>query len=306
MVAFVLAIFCPVLALVLGPILLGVAHVAADVRYLVVRRGLPRKVQHVVWGCCLTLVALRGLSESHLLPFALDRAEWTLVIVWMALFAMLGATASRSPGRGVLGILIAGAAGTVVLSEPGRARLLFVQGHNVIAVVLWVSLFRRRLRSVALPLGLVAGGALLLASGKLYGLTLQHGQTTAFGVHVLAASDWLAPGLRADYAIGLTSAFAFLQSVHYAVWLLYVPQDDQPFEATRSFRASVRGLFEDFGGHWLGVIALAVVAVVTLGLFDAVRTRHLYLSLAMFHGYLELALLSYFSARGDTRNGVLQ
>lgn len=303
MVAFVLAIFCPVLLILLGPILLGVAHVAADVRYLVVRRRLPRFVQHVVWVCCLTLVGMRGLSESHLLPFGLDRAEWTFAIGWITLSAVLGATRVKSPRRAVCGVLFGCTVGAIVLSDPARARLVFVLAHNLVAVVLWVYLFRRSLRSMALPLVFVAVGTLLLASGKLYGFTVQCGQTMAFGVHVLAASDWFAPGLRADYAIGTTSAFAFLQSIHYAVLLLYVPQDDQPFEATRSFRASLRALFEDFGGPWLGVIALTVVTVVSLALIDPVRTRHVYLSLAMFHGYLELALLSYFWAQGGALRG---
>lgn len=302
-IAFGLAVFCPVLLLVLGPILFGVAHVAADVRHLVLRRHLPARAQQLAWACGLGLVGLRGLAELHLLPFGLDGAEWALATGWAAAFAVLGGASGRSPGRAALGVLLACGLGAAALSDPARARLVFVQAHNVVALVLWVALFRRRRRSVALPLALVALGTLLLGSGKLYGLTLQHGQTTAFGTHVVAASDWLAPGLRVDRAIGLTSAFVFLQSVHYAVWLLYVPQDDQPFESTRSFRASVRALHRDFGGVWLGVIAAAGAAVVAFGLLDAIRVRHLYLSLAMFHGYLELALMAYFWARGGALRG---
>src|SRR5688500_3003264 len=63
LVAFVLAVFMPSLLLVLGPILFGVAHIAADVRYLVLRRGLARWWQLVIWSFCAVLVALRGLSE---------------------------------------------------------------------------------------------------------------------------------------------------------------------------------------------------------------------------------------------------
>jgi hypothetical protein len=115
---------------------------------------------------------------------------------------------------------------------------------------------------------------------------------------VLEASDWFAPGLRGDHAIGLTTAFAFLQSVHYAVWLFCVPQDDQRFASTRSFRASARSLVQDLGRGWASVVAVTAAVVVVLAVASAVRTRHLYLSLAMFHGYLELAMLAYFSTRG--------
>jgi len=60
----------------------------------------------------------------------------------------------------------------------------------------------------------------------------------------------------------------------------------------------VRDLIRDFGRSWLTLVVLAAVAVVALAFSDAVRTRHLYLSLALFHGYLELALFGYFWARG--------
>ncbi len=302
-VAFGLALFFPVLLLVLGPILLGVAHVAADVRYLAVRRQLPRGMQHGIWAFCLMLIGVRALAGCRLLPLGLDRTEWALAAAWVAASVVSGATSVKSPGRGVLGVLLASALGLAALSHPGEARLVFVQAHNVVAIVLWLYLFRGRRRGVALPLSLVALGTALLGSGKLHGLTLQHGQAAAFGVHVLAASDWLAPGLRSDHAIGLTTAFAFLQSVHYAVWLLYVPQDDTRFEATRSFRASVRSLLQDFGTGWLGFLVLAACAVVALACLDPVKTRHTYLSFAMFHGYLELALFGYFWARGGRLRG---
>jgi hypothetical protein len=147
----------------------------------------------------------------------LDAAECALAIAWIALFAVLGALSVRSVRRALVGALLAGAVGVAVLSNPAEARLVFVQGHNVVALVLWIYLYRRQRRSLAVPLVLIGSGSVLLASGIFYGVTLHHGQATAFGVHVLAASDWLAPGLRADHAIGMTSAFVFLQSVHYAV-----------------------------------------------------------------------------------------
>src|SRR5262249_48732944 len=42
LLALSLTILCPALMLALGPILFGVPHVAAEVRYLLLRRGLPR------------------------------------------------------------------------------------------------------------------------------------------------------------------------------------------------------------------------------------------------------------------------
>jgi hypothetical protein len=51
-------------------------------------------------------------------------------------------------------------------------------------------------------------------------------------------------------------------------------------------------------------VLLAALAVLLGAWFDVHRARTLYLSLATFHGYLELALLAFFwvrGARGATR-----
>src|SRR5687768_3892083 len=58
----------------------------------------------------------------------------------------------RSLRRALVGALLAGAVGVAVLSNPAEARLVFVQGHNVVALVLWIYLYRRQRRSLAVPL----------------------------------------------------------------------------------------------------------------------------------------------------------
>jgi hypothetical protein len=45
-------------------------------------------------------------------------------------------------------------------------------------------------------------------------------------------------------------------------------------------------------------VVLLALAVVVGAVFDARTARSTYLSLAMFHGYLELALFAYFGCRG--------
>jgi hypothetical protein len=67
-----------------------------------------------------------------------------------------------------------------------------------------------------------------------------------------------------------------------------------PGEGTLTFRRTARALVSDFGP-----IGLAFVVVVALGfaggaVLDAPRASASYMSLAMFHGYLELVLLLYF------------
>jgi hypothetical protein len=89
--------------------------------------------------------------------------------------------------------------------------------------------------------------------------------------------------------------------VHYAAWLVWIPQDNLPGQGTFTFRMTARSLQADFG-----IVVLVVLALLALGLAGAaaldphaaVRT---YMSLATFHGYFEVALLAYFTARPRSR-----
>jgi hypothetical protein len=297
-VAFTLAVLVPTVLVVLGPVLLGVAHVAADVRYLVLRRGLPRYWVTAVFAFALALIGVRVAIEARVAVGAIESAELCLVLGWVLLGLASGGREGRSRVRPLAGAAMALGLAWLAALNPRGARLVFAHTHNLVALVLWVALFRKRASAVALPVVAIVGAALLLASGALYSVTMDHGVTRAFGTHVFETADWLAPGMRADRGVGLTAAYAFLQSVHYLVWLVLVPQDDAAGRGLSSFRRSFSAMSRDFGTLGLGLLGVAVVAVLVGAVFGAQRMRNLYLSLALFHGYLELALLAYFWARG--------
>jgi hypothetical protein len=115
------------------------------------------------------------------------------------------------------------------------------------------------------------------------------------------AAQTLAPGLPAGPAAGIVTSFVLLQGVHYAVWLGWIPQESVRAEGTLTFRMTVRGWWRDFGAVGLAGIALAWAVVVLGALVDARGARDAYLSVAAFHGYLELAMLAWLLARGGER-----
>ena len=145
------------------------------------------------------------------------------------------------------------------------------------------------------------GLALVLACGVFYRVSLASPGAHQFGVHALDLASTLSPFARADLALGVTSAFVFLQAVHYAIWLNVIPQAEQPGEGTLSFRQSGRGLLGDFGALGLGLVVVLVLAVIGAATLSPLRASTSYLSLALFHGYLEVVLLLYFWVEG-TRN----
>jgi hypothetical protein len=296
LIALPLAVFAPALLLVLGPLVLGVPHLVSDVRHLIVRRRMPSWFRTVVWLGCAELIVLRVCEESRFFG-SLAGVEMMGVGLFILLAAIAG-SAGASPRRRALTIGAAGATAAALVAAPPLSRLVITHGHNVVAVVLWLVVFRRERRLAALSALLVGAAALLLSSGALAGVTERHGVVDALGLGMAQTGRWLAPGAGPTLALGVVSGFAFLQSVHYAVWLAYIPQEDSGVEGTLTWRRSVRSLRADLGTHGLALLALALVALVAgLLVAGAARTRGLVLSLGSFHGYLELAMLAYFVSR---------
>ena len=309
--ALAIAVLAPSLLIVVGPLVLGVPHLAADVRHLIVRRAWPRWWFVACAGFGLALLALRGLGETGSRIASLP-VEHAVASAWVLLGAVGGATAAatsraeraRSPGgigwamRGWIAVAAAAGLGAFALGAPRLCRLALLHGHNLVAIVVWLALFRqgRRLALVPVALALVGGG--VLASGALLGVTLGHGALSVAGLHLFAAADWLAPGLPDSWAIAAATSFAFLQSVHYAIWLVAIPAGDRPGEGGRSWRVAFRALVRDFTPAGTSAVTVLAMLVAVFGLAHPASTRRLVLSLATFHVWLELAVLAYLVARG--------
>jgi len=293
------AVYFPVLLFTLGPVVLGVAHVASDVRYLVLRRNLARWWQNSVWLGCITLIGLRILQELGLLRHA-EAIEFAAAGTFVGVALLAGIRERGSLSRALLACTLLAVATTYAVSQPKLARYVFLHAHNGIALLAWGMLFRVNKRWLLAPAALVVVGTVTLASGALYEQTLSSPFSTSFHLHVFTISDWVAPFANPRVAIGVTTSYLFLQSVHYSAWLNWIPQEEQPGRGTPTFRMSVRALFSDLGAPGVVAVALAATAVLLGACFNLHRARALYLSLATFHGYLEVALLAFFWVRGQS------
>lgn len=271
--------FAPVWAFALGPVLLGVPHLVADVRYLVVRPGLLRRP----W-----------------LLFAVG-APLAASVVWpstaIGLTAGLGAIAcARAPHAHRF---LAGAAwaGVIVLSarSPAIATLTLVHAHNVLAVLLFLVAFaapRRRWTSALPALVFVAAIAAFLL-GALDPWLFRHaaltGPRTGLTASRIVAS--LAPLADPVLSLRLAFLFVFAQGVHYVYWLRLVPEAARERPGLRSFRSSLRALRADLGAPLLVLAALAMAALGIRAFTSLEGARLVYLRLAGPHAYLEIAFL---------------
>ncbi|WP_437611594.1 hypothetical protein WMF20_06405 [Sorangium sp. So ce834] len=282
--AFLLASTWPVVLLALGPLLWGIPHVLADVRYLVARPGLHRRpLALAAIGAGVLAAGLGGGVRGGLFGAALAlcvaRASWPRRLV----------------GLGVVGALFAAA------QRAGYAAdLAFAHLHNLVAVAIWWAWRPRRTRLHLAPIALFAAGAAALLLGAAGPLLAWSGGMeapwTGLGMRQLAWT--LSPTQAGPLAARFVVLYAFAQATHYIVWLRLMPEDDRPSKTPRSYRQSFRALAADVGGSILWLSALGALGLIGWASFGPAEARDVYLRLAFFHGHLELAAGALLWAEG--------
>ncbi len=274
--ALVLATAAPLHLLALGPLVLGVPHVLADLRYLVWRPGLHRRGAFVLFvGAPLVAVVATG------------DPRW-------GFGAVAGAGLAASGGSRLRRALVTlGGLALVAVAHHLRAETTWAlaHAHNLVAVLWLVLLLPWRARLA--PLGLFAGGALVVASGVTLPVAGALGTLAGapLGVSLDEQTLVLAPFASPAWDRNLVVLFAFAQSVHYAVWLRLIPDALRPGKTPRSFSQSARALRADLGAPLLLAATVLALGVATFAAVDARGARHFYFAFALFHGYLELAAL---------------
>ncbi|MFT3774658.1 MAG: hypothetical protein QM820_55615 [Minicystis sp.] len=264
----------PLWFIAIAPIVWGIPHILADVRYLVARPGYHRRPGvAIAMGAAILAAGLGYGLRAGLAGAAgailFSRASWR----------------RRAAGIAVVGVLFA-----MAVWAGARGDLFFAHAHNAVGFGIWWAWRRRASRLHWLPLAVFAGGAALILAGALDPIVLRAGLHAPWtGLSERALGFQLSPIRHGPWPTRFLVLYAFAQSAHYVVWVRLVPEDDRPSGTPRSFTQSLRALHADVGGLvlWvtlLSMIALAVWAAVSLG-----AARNGYIQMAFFHGYLELA-----------------
>ncbi len=277
--AFVLALEAPLWTLALGPIVFGVPHLLADVRYCIVRPGWHRRTSLVVAAGVPLLVGTM------------------LADVQLSLAAVAGAAAAaHGPTRRRVAV-IAVAVGMMAAIAAWRrpSLILMVHLHNLVAIGLWWAWRPRRTWVHAIPLVVFAG-----LSAALWWMTTP---TDALGP-ISADLGWqvhasqLAPGFSEADAARVVALFCFAQAVHYAIWLRVVPDDDRDRPTPRTFGQTLRALRREIGRPVLVAAAVAALVFAIWAVFDLAQSRASYLRLGMFHVTLELCAAALLFIEG--------
>lgn len=299
-VALSLTVAAPLWLLLLGPILLGVPHAVADVRYLLLdpHRRIERAAAIAVLVPLMAMTALRvGVVLGG--PF-LPALEGVLGGVTIGAAVVFCTTAL--PWR-LVGLAVALGVAWIGATSPHGLAVVVAHLHNFVAFGLWLFWMRSERRSwwtfaalagYVLACGLLLGGTFepfMLATGSAAG--------AAAGLDMAAMGQTLAPGLEPLWAGRLVLVYAFAQAVHYTVWLRLNPQSPEFYErrGPSTFKRSLRALRRDLG-RWGFHLAIGLsVLVPVFALVDAYETRAIYLTLVLFHGWLELAVISHLMVK---------
>lgn len=275
-----MAIVAPRWTLALGPILLGVPHILADARYLLVRPGYHRRTT--------LLIAVAPPLAAGL---------WTADLSWAAMAMAAAAIGARGPWiRKAVALAVAALLFAACLQFGRPTAIVFAHLHNLIAVGLWWSLRPRRREVLPLLLYVAACGA--LAAGVFDGF-FEALRLPPIGTSLLKhGRDLSLPGFAPELAVRAAVFFAFAQSIHYVIWLRLIPEDGRERTAPRPFVSSFRALMRDVGPWALALFAVGALAIVGWALSDLAQARSGYLRMAVVHGHFELAAAALFFVEG--------
>jgi len=278
------SLVAPFWLLLLAPVLWGVPHVVADIRYLVVRSGYhKRRGVGLLGGATLLWMGLGGPLVQGLLCTAL-----------IALLARAGIV------RRVL------VAGTIVLfaallSELGRyGNIAFAHLHNFMPVLLWWIWRRRAGKLHWIPIVLLIAATCFLLHPVAVDVAQALGGLAWFSAEMgPEAQLWrLAAGIDPEWGLRLVLLFCFSQTIHYALWLHLVPDEDRSRATPLTFRASVESLRIDLGDVGLAVAAALSLGITAWAVVDLVQANEGYFRMAQFHAHLEVMAIALLLLEG--------
>lgn len=288
--ALALALGAPLATTVLGLIAFGVLHNVLELRYVTGRFApvLNGRFLTVLLGLISAIVACRIAAL-----FVGQPARVAEILVGYAVLAAGCAHALRGWLLGLSGAILA-VAGAVSLTWPAYHFVVLAHLHNVVPLFfLWEW-------AAALPAGprrwfraIQVGWVLVLPLLLLYGVAdaaLHHVPTSTVAAFAGDPARIVAlsapPGSAAIVGARFLAVFAFLQTMHYFVWVWFLPRHAP--DAARAFERRVpwlRGPRAWALGAGLGA-ALAVLFVV-----DYAAGRAMYSAFASYHAYLEFPVL---------------
>lgn len=298
-----LSLFFPVWIAVIGPIIYGVPHIIASLRY-----SQPRSTQRLrssfvgVWTLVTAyrIVTDLGFWDHDNIIGNLD-VEIFSVIVTFAIFWLVHRQNQTKLSLGVIkGSLLISMLLLAAWFLPLEFSAFLLLFHNAVAFIYWIGQAKpgsekiTAITSTVIFLGLTA---IILLGGFefLYKYFPPQGFIPRFDLSYEDLGQALAPW-SANYKtwFNFFVAYVFGQSLHYFVWLKAIPEQHLPTQTPVSFRTSYEWLARDFGKKLLVLLIISIVSTMAMWLvFNMNEARIIYFAIASYHGFHELAGLPW-------------
>ncbi|MDO5675875.1 MAG: hypothetical protein Q4G35_00030 [Propionibacteriaceae bacterium] len=287
------ALLAPIPITTFGLAAFGLAHVVFELRYVIGRfRGTVDALLATVLALVLSLIALSRVAAA-LFPTAGQALEIGLGMAVLAVGAWIA-------GQRRLGLAAVAVATVAAFVWPQWYFHVLTHIHNLIPLLFLWDWARRRLptsRAVAAFMGVNLIWAVFIPVAIVGGafdalISTDPGPAASWvgdGARVLAASA--PPGADPLVAARFLAAFAFLQSMHYVVWMGFFPLFGR--EEGRQFDLAVPAL-RGWRAPALAVVAGAILLAIFFTSYAAGRT--IYSILASYHVYVEFPLLLLLAA----------
>ena len=282
--ALVLALRAPLLLTVLGLVTFGVLHNALELRYVTGRFA------RVLTGPLLWTLAL---LISGIVICRLAGARVPEILLGYAVLAVGVWWAPRPAWQRAAGLVVLAGALCVSLRFPSYHFVVLAHLHNVVPLFfLWEwaarlpSGARRRFRLT--QVGWVIVVPVLIFSGLFDRWSAAGGGAVAAfsGSPASVTAPFTPPAAGLEIGLRFLVVFAFLQTMHYVVWVAFLPRYAP--DASRAFDARVPWLRGK--RLWLAGIAVGVVLAI-LFVADYLQGRLMYSSFAAYHAYLEFPVV---------------
>ncbi|MFC9327856.1 hypothetical protein [Kitasatospora sp. NPDC057015] len=280
--ALVGALRAPAGTAVLGLALFGILHNVLELRYVTGR------FEAVLAGPFLKLLValITGIVVCRLLPVSGATRAAEILLVYGLLAAACLHSLRRRP------VLLAAAAALLLpaaaasLSFPGYHFVVLTHLHNLVPLLFLLEWSRGLPRGRAGFVAVQCGWVLVIPALLLGGVLDPWFAPATATAGRLAASYTPPAWLDTSAGLRFVAVFAFLQTMHYVVWVWFLPRHAPEASAAFARRApALRG-----GRAWLlGLAAAAALAV--LFATDYAQGKALYAALASYHAYLEFPVL---------------
>jgi hypothetical protein len=308
-----LSFYFPLWVLAIGPLVWGIPHIVASIRYqhYIFAKNLEErgrvKVTLIFTGIIWAMVVFfRVYTDFFHSTFFWDRGYPGLIetafggIILGGLFVIF----RSKPIEIFLAALGLISFTVLIFLVPVETAAVLILAHNFVAFFYWIFASRTRAdRVVAITATVIFSLIHILVLRKVFDslINLSPGPSylpwAQLSLESLGRS--IAPHSR-DWSVWYRclTLYAFGQSLHYFVWLKAIPDLFTPSQNPTSFKTAWQTLKKDMGMRpaLLASVATVVPLVVwtVLGFNYAFR---LYFAIASLHGYMEIAGLGFFLSR---------